>query len=48
MDFFGGLPTTKKGHDYLFMVVDGFHKMCVLIPYKNTINGKEATNLFFG
>lgn len=38
MEFVGGLPTTKKGHDYLFVVVDRFSKMCVLMPCKNTIN----------
>jgi len=48
MDFVGGLLTTRKGHDYLFMVVDRFNKMCVLMPCKKTISGKEATNLFFG
>ena len=48
MDFVGGLPTTRKGHDYLFMVVDRFSKMCVLMPCKKTINGQEAANLFFG
>jgi len=47
MDFVGGLPTTKKGHDYIFMVVDRFNNMCVLIPSKNTIDGKEATILIF-
>ena len=47
MDFMGGLPTTRKGHDYLFVVVDRFNKMCILMPCKKTINGKEATNLFF-
>ena len=48
MDFVGGLLTTRKGHDYLFVVVDRFNKMCVLMPYKKTINGQEATNFFFG
>jgi hypothetical protein len=47
MDFLGGLPTTKKGHDYIFVVVDRFNKMCILIPCKKTINGQEATTKFF-
>jgi hypothetical protein len=47
MDFVGGLPTTRKGHDYLFLVVDRFNKMCILMPCKNTINGQEATHKFF-
>jgi hypothetical protein len=47
MDFVGGLPTTRKGHDYLFVVVDRFNKMCILMPCKNTIKGQEATNMFF-
>lgn len=48
MDFVGDLPTTRKGHDYIFVVVDRFSKMCVLMPCKNTIGEQEATNLFFG
>jgi hypothetical protein len=47
MDFVGGLPTTKKGHDYLFVVVDRFNKMCILMPCKKIIKGQEATNKFF-
>jgi hypothetical protein len=47
MDFVGGLPTTEKGHDYIFVVVDKFNKMCILMPYKKTISGKEARNMFF-
>ena len=48
MDFVGGLPTTKKGNDYMFVVVEKFNKMCVLMYYKNTISGKEEANIFFG
>jgi len=48
MDFVGGLLTTGKGHDYLFVVDDRVSKMCVLMPYKKTINRKDASNLFFG
>jgi hypothetical protein len=47
MDFVKGLPTKQKGHDYLFMVVGRFKKMCILMPCKNAIKGQEATNLFF-
>jgi hypothetical protein len=47
MYFVGGLPTTKKGHDYLFVVVDRFKKMCILIPHEKTIKGQEATNMFY-
>ena len=35
MDFVGGLLMTKGGHDYLFVVVDMFSKMCMLMPCKN-------------
>ena len=32
MDFIGGLPKSRKGHDYLYVVADRFNKMCILIP----------------
>ena len=47
MDFVGGLPMTKRDHEYLFVVVDIFNKMCVFIPCKKTIIGQDAANLFF-
>jgi hypothetical protein len=47
MDFVGGLPTMRQGHDYLFVVVDRLSKMCNLMPCKKTIKGQEATNVFF-
>ncbi|CAL2256728.1 unnamed protein product [Prunus armeniaca] len=47
MDFLGGLPKTKSGTDYLFVVVDRFSKMVILIPCKKTITGEGAAKLFF-
>jgi hypothetical protein len=47
MDFLGGFPTMRKGHDYLFVVVDKFNKMCILMPCKIIIRGQEATRIFF-
>ena len=47
MDFVGGLPTTRKGHDYLFVVVDKFIEMYILMPCRKTIKGQEETNIFF-
>jgi len=32
MDFVGGLPKPRKGRDYLYVLVDRFIKMCILIP----------------
>lgn len=42
----GGLPTTKKGHDYLFMVVDKFNNMCVMILCKRPLVGKKQQTFF--
>jgi len=32
MDFVGGLPKSRKGHDYLYVIMDRFSKMYILIP----------------
>jgi len=48
MEFMRGLPITRKGNDYLFVVVVRFNKMCVLMPCEKTISGQEATNFLFG
>jgi hypothetical protein len=47
MDFVGGLLRTKRGHDYLFVVVEKFSKMCIPVRCKKTIKGQDATILIF-
>lgn len=37
MYFLGDLPCFKRVHDYLFVVVDHFNKMYILIPFKKMI-----------
>jgi len=37
MDFIGGLPMSRRGHDYLYVVVDRFSKMCILVPCKKQV-----------
>ena len=47
MDFVGGLPLSRKGHDYLYVVVHHFIKMCILMPYKKKITAEQTAHLLF-
>ena len=47
MDFVGGLPKSRKGHDYLYVVVDRFSEMCTLIPCNKQITTEQTAKLFF-
>jgi hypothetical protein len=47
MDFVGGLPMLKRGHYYLYVAVDRFNKMCILIPCKKKISVEKIVNLLF-
>ena len=47
MDFVGGLPLSKRDHDYLYVVVDRFSKMCILMPCKRQFTAEQTTQLFF-
>ena len=47
MDFVGGIPLLKRGHDYLYVVVDRFNKMCILMPCKKKIIAEQTSHLFF-
>jgi hypothetical protein len=47
MDFVGGLPTTRKRYDNLFVVVERFNKTSIIMPCKKAIKGHEATQFLF-
>jgi hypothetical protein len=47
MDYMSGLPSTKRGNDCVFVVVDRFSKMVILVAWKKNITEKATTNLFF-
>jgi len=47
MDLVGGLPLSRKSHDYLYVVVDKFNKMCILIARKKKITSEQIDHLFF-
>ena len=47
MDFVGGLPLSRSSHDYLYVVVDRFSKMCILMPCKKKVIAEQTTQLFF-
>jgi hypothetical protein len=47
MEFVGGLAMSKKNHDYLYVVVDCFNKMCIFMPCKKHVTVEKTTQMFF-
>ena len=47
LDFVGGFPMSKMGHEYLHVVVDRFSTTCVLILCKKQITAEKIAHLFF-
>jgi hypothetical protein len=47
MDFLRGLPMTKGGHAYLYVIVDRFRKMCIFMSCKKHITIEQTGNLLF-
>ena len=47
MDFVGGLPLSKRGHGYLYVVVDRFSKMCILTPCNKQVTTEQTAKFFF-
>jgi hypothetical protein len=37
----------REVHDYFYVVVDRFNKMCILMPCKKKITAKHIANIFF-
>jgi hypothetical protein len=47
MDYMSGLPSTKRGNDSVFVVVDHFSKMTILVVCKKSITIEATTKIFF-
>jgi hypothetical protein len=47
MEYMSGLPSTKRGNDCVFVVVDRFSKMAIPAACKKSITEEVTTKLFF-
>jgi hypothetical protein len=47
MDYISGLPSTKRGNDCVFVVVDWFLKMTILTACKKNITVEYTSKIFF-
>jgi hypothetical protein len=47
MDYMSGLPSTKHGNDCVFVVVDQFSKMSIMMDCKKNITAEATAKLFF-
>jgi hypothetical protein len=47
MDYMSCLSSTKWGNDCVFVVVDLFSKMAILVAYKKSITIEATTKIFF-
>jgi hypothetical protein len=47
MDYMLDLPSTKQGNECVFVVVDQFSKMAILVVYKKSITTGANARLFF-
>jgi hypothetical protein len=47
MDYMSGIPSTKNGNDCVFVVIDRFLKMSIMMAYKKNITTESTAKLFF-
>ena len=41
------LPTSSRGHDAIFSIIDRFSRTCMFIPINTTVSALDVANLFF-
>jgi hypothetical protein len=46
MDFVGGLPMSRRNHDCLYVVVDQFRKMYILMPCTKKVTNEQMAQMF--
>jgi hypothetical protein len=47
MEYMSGLLSTKRGNDCVFMVVDRFSKMAIMVACKKSITIEATAKIFF-
>ena len=47
MDYMSVLQSTKRGNDSVFVVVDRFYKMAIMVACKKSITAEATTKIFF-
>ena len=47
MDYMLDLPSTKHGNDFVFVVVNRFSKMAIMVACKKNITAEATAKLFF-
>jgi hypothetical protein len=47
MDYMLGLPSTKRENDYVFVVVDCFSKMAIMVACEKRVTAEATAKLFF-
>ena len=47
MDYMLGLPSTNHGNDCVFVVVDHFSKMAILIAFKKSVCAEDIAKILF-
>jgi hypothetical protein len=47
MEYMSGLLSTKRGNDCVFVVVDHFSKIEILVTYKKSIIVEVVVKIFF-
>ena len=47
IDYMSGLPSTKYANDCVFVVIDRFSNMAIMVAYKKNITTEANAKLFF-